>query len=108
MALEYVVTKGVFGFDKDKNEKYVAKSVCSGRVSSSKMCGKVSHLCGVHRKVVDLFVSGLVDMSITRHTELETDIRMEVAVESPLPAEMVVKTMERRYRYRTLQYKSLV
>ena len=55
MALEYVVTKGVFGFDKDKNEKYVAKSVCSGRVSSSKMCGKVSHLCGVHRKVVDLF-----------------------------------------------------
>ena len=24
MALEYVVTKGVFGFDKDKNEKYVA------------------------------------------------------------------------------------
>ena len=44
MALEYVVTKGVFGFDKDKNEKYVAKSVCSGRVSSSKMCGKVSHL----------------------------------------------------------------
>ena len=73
MALEYVVTKGVFGFDKDKNEKDVAKSVCSGRVSSSKMCGKVSHLCGVHRKVVDLFVSGLVDMSITRHTELETD-----------------------------------
>lgn len=27
MALEYVVTKRVFGFDKDKNEKYVAKSV---------------------------------------------------------------------------------
>ena len=32
MALEYVVTKRVFGFDKDKNEKYVAKSVRSGRV----------------------------------------------------------------------------
>ena len=42
MALEYVVTKRVFGFDKDKNEKYVAKSVRSG-------------------KVVDLVVSGLVD-----------------------------------------------
>ena len=27
MGLEYVVTKRVFGFDKDKNEKYVAKSV---------------------------------------------------------------------------------
>lgn len=51
MALEYVVTKRVFGFDKDKNEKYVAKSVRSGRVSFSKMCGKVSRLCGVHRKV---------------------------------------------------------
>ena len=46
MALEYVVTKRVFGFDKDKNEKYVAKSVRSGRVSFSKMCGKVSRLCG--------------------------------------------------------------
>ena len=44
MALEYVVTKRVFGFDKDKNEKYVAKSVRSGRVSFSKMCGKVSRL----------------------------------------------------------------
>ena len=29
MALEYVVTKRVFGFDKDKNEKYVARSVRS-------------------------------------------------------------------------------
>ena len=26
------------------------------------MCGKVSRLCGVNRKVVDLVVSGLVDM----------------------------------------------
>ena len=54
MALEYVVTKRVFGFDKDKNEKYVAKSVRSGRVNFAKFCG-------VHRKVVDLVVSGLVD-----------------------------------------------
>ena len=61
MALEYVVTKRVFGFDKDKNEKYVAKSVRSGRVNFAKICRKVSQLCGVHRKVVDLVVSGLVD-----------------------------------------------
>ena len=61
MGLGYVVTKRVFGFDKDKNEKYVAKSVRSGKVSSAKMCRKVSELCGVHRKVVDLVVSGLVD-----------------------------------------------
>mgnify|MGYP003174772800 CR=1 FL=1 len=60
MGLGYVVTKRVFGFDKDKNEKYVAKSVRSGKVSFAKMCRKVSELCGVHRKVVDLVVSGLV------------------------------------------------
>ena len=62
MGLEYVVTKRVFGFDKDKNEKYVARSVRSGRVNFAKMCRKVSQLCGVHRKVVDLVVSGLVDI----------------------------------------------
>ena len=61
MGLEYVVTKRVFGFDKDKNEKYVAKSVRSGKGNFAKMCRKVSELCGVHRKVVDLVVSGLVD-----------------------------------------------
>lgn len=61
MSLEYVVTKRVFGFDKDKNEKYVARSVRSGQVSFSKMCRKVSQLCGVHRKMVELIVSGLVD-----------------------------------------------
>ena len=61
MGLGYVVTKRVFGFDKDKNEKYVAKLVRSGKVSFAKMCRKVSELCGVHRKVVDLVVSGLVD-----------------------------------------------
>ena len=62
MALEYVVTKRVFGFDKSKTEKYVAKSVGSGQMSFQKLCAKVSRLCGVHRKVVDLVVSGLVDM----------------------------------------------
>lgn len=62
MPLEYVVTKRVFGFDKTKAEKYVAKPVNSGKVNFSKMCAKVSRLCGVHRKIVDLVVCGLVDM----------------------------------------------
>lgn len=62
MALEYVVTKRVFGYDESKTEKYVARSVRSGQISFSKMCAKVSRLCGIHRKVVDLVVSGLVDM----------------------------------------------
>ena len=55
-------TKRVFGFDETKTEKYVAKSVHSGQMSFSKTCAKVSRLCGIHRKVVDLVVSGLVDM----------------------------------------------
>ena len=62
MALQYVVTKRVFGFDKTNTEKYVAKSVGSGKMNFDKMCEKVSRLCGIHRKVVDLVVSGLVDM----------------------------------------------
>ena len=40
MALEYVVTKRVFGFDDTKTEKYVAKSVRSGQMSFSKTCAK--------------------------------------------------------------------
>lgn len=62
MPLEYVVTKRIFGFDDTKTEKYVAKSVGSGRVKFEKMCARVSRICGVHRKTVDLVVSGLVDM----------------------------------------------
>lgn len=46
MALEYVVTKRVFGFDQSKTEKYVARSVGSGQVRFDKMCAKVSRLCG--------------------------------------------------------------
>lgn len=40
MALKYVVTKRVFGFDKTNTEKYVAKSVGSGKMNFDKMCEK--------------------------------------------------------------------
>jgi len=62
MALEYVVTKRVFGFDKTKSEKFVAKSVGSGEVSFEKLCNRVSQICGIHRATVNLVISGLVDM----------------------------------------------
>lgn len=62
MALEYVVTKRVFGFDKTKSEKFVAKSVGSGEVSFEKLCSRVSQICGIHRATVNLVISGLVDM----------------------------------------------
>lgn len=62
MGLQYVVAKRVFGFDKNKTEKYVAKSVGSGEVDFDKLCAKVSRIIGVHRKVVDLVAVGLVDI----------------------------------------------
>ena len=61
MALEYVVTKRVFGFDDTKSVKYVPKSVTSGSVEFEKLCEKVARLCGVHRKIVDLVITGATD-----------------------------------------------
>ena len=49
MGLQYVVAKRVFGFDKDKNVKYVAKSVGSGELGTDKLCAKVSRILGIHR-----------------------------------------------------------
>lgn len=62
MGLQYVVAKRVFGFDKTKTAKYVAKSVGSGEMSFDKLCAKVSRILGIHRKVVDLVAVGLVDI----------------------------------------------
>ena len=42
MGLQYVVAKRIFGFDKDKNVKYVAKSVGAGELDFDKLCAKVS------------------------------------------------------------------
>lgn len=61
MALEYVVTKRVFGFDDTKSVKYVPKSVTSGSVEFEKLCEKVARLCGIHRKIVDLVITGATD-----------------------------------------------
>lgn len=62
MGLQYVVAKRVFGFDKTKAEKFVAKSVGAGDMSFDKLCAKVSRILGIHRKVVDLVAVGLVDI----------------------------------------------
>lgn len=62
MGLQYVVAKRVFGFDKTKTPKYVAKSVGSGELSFDKLCAKVSRILGIHRKTVDLVAAGLVDI----------------------------------------------
>lgn len=61
MALKYVVTKQVFGFDPTKTEKYVARQVSSGQVNFSKLCTQVGQICGAHRGTVQLVIAGLVD-----------------------------------------------
>lgn len=48
MGLQYVVAKRIFGFDKDKNVKYVAKSVGAGELDFDKLCAKVSRILGIH------------------------------------------------------------
>ena len=62
MGLQYVGAKRIFGFDKDKNAKYVAKSVGAGELDFDKLCAKVSRILGIHRKTVDLVAAGLVDI----------------------------------------------
>ena len=62
MGLQYVVAKRVFGFDKTKTEKYVAKSVGAVELDFDKLCTKVSRILGIHRKIVDLVAVGLVDI----------------------------------------------
>ncbi|MDR2951303.1 MAG: DNA-binding protein [Prevotella sp.] len=64
MALKYVVTKQVFGFDKSRAEKYVARQVVSGQVNFSKLCTQVGQICGAHRGTVQLVIAGLVDALI--------------------------------------------
>ncbi|MCD7907658.1 MAG: HU family DNA-binding protein [Clostridium sp.] len=64
MAMNYVVTKRVFGFDETKSEKYVVRPVSSGEVSFEKLCTQVSQICGAHRGVVQQVIAGLVDAMI--------------------------------------------
>lgn len=64
MALKYVVTKQVFGFDKEKKQKYVARQVTTGQVTFRKLCSQVCQICGAHRGTVQLVIAGLVDVLV--------------------------------------------
>jgi len=61
MALKYVVTKQIFGFDKTNTPKYVPRQVTTGQVSFKKLCTEVGQICGAHRGTVQLVIAGLVD-----------------------------------------------
>ncbi len=61
MALKYVVTKQIFGFDETKTERFVPVQVLSGQVDFKKLCTQVCQICGAHRGTVNLVIAGLVD-----------------------------------------------
>jgi len=61
MALKYVVTKQIFGFDKTNTPNYVPRQVTTGQVTFKKLCTEVGQICGAHRGTVQLVIAGLVD-----------------------------------------------
>lgn len=61
MALKYVVKKTVFGFDKSKTEKYVARPMNFGVVSFANLCDQVTLVGMAPRGVVKMVLDGLID-----------------------------------------------
>ena len=61
MALKYVVKKTVFGFDKTKAVKYVARPLLPGTVDYSALCDQVTKVGMAPRGVVKMVTDGLID-----------------------------------------------
>ena len=61
MALNYVVKKRVFGFDKTKTEKYVAQLKTLGMVEFGDLCDEVTKVGMAPRGVVKMVLDGLID-----------------------------------------------
>ena len=61
MALKYVIKKTVFGFDKTKAVKYVARPLLAGTVDYSALCDQVTKVGMAPRGVVKMVTDGLID-----------------------------------------------
>lgn len=61
MALKYVVKKTIFGFDKTRSEKYVARPLSAGSVDFTELCDQVTKVGMVPRGIVKSVVDGLID-----------------------------------------------
>lgn len=61
MALKYVTKKTVFGFDKTKTVKYVARPMLAGTVGYSVLCDQVTKVGMAPRGVVKMVTDGLID-----------------------------------------------
>lgn len=65
MALKYVVKKTIFGFDKTKTEKYVARPFNIGNVDFKTLCNHVTQVGMMPRGVVKSVLDGLIDTLVT-------------------------------------------
>lgn len=61
MALKYVVKKTVFGFDKTKSVKYVARPLLAGTVGYPALCDQVTKVGMAPRGVVKMVIDGTID-----------------------------------------------
>lgn len=61
MALRYVVKKTVFGFDKQKTEKFVAKNVITNTVDFQTLCEEITKVGLVPSGVVKFVLDALID-----------------------------------------------
>lgn len=61
MAIKYVVKKRVFGFDKEKAEKYVAQSFLTNTVDARDLCKEVSMFGMIPEGAVKHVLDALID-----------------------------------------------
>lgn len=74
MALKYVTKKTVFGFDKAKTVKYVARPMLAGTVSYANLCDQVTKVGMAPRGVVKMVIDGLIDalmMNLVNHLSVK-------------------------------------
>lgn len=64
MSISYKIVKQIFGYDKTKTVKYVAKSVTGEMLTFDKVRNQVSQICGIHRGTSNLVIDGLLDVLV--------------------------------------------
>lgn len=75
MALKYVVKKTTFGFDKEKEEKYVARPFNVINVDFKMLCDQVTKVGFVPRGVVKSVLDGLID-SLKTYMEIGASVSL--------------------------------
>ena len=75
MALRYVVKKATFGFDKNKNEKYVARPFNVVNVDFKMLCAQVTRVGFVPRGTVKSVLDGLID-SLKTYMEIGASVSL--------------------------------